>query len=333
MKTHKNLFGRICELENLYKAYLKARKGKNDMAEVIRFTYYLEQDLIELQSQLIDGTYNMGKYRNFKVYEPKERLISALPFRDRVVHHAIHNLIEPIFDKIFICDTYACRKGKGTHKGIKKLQGFLKKQKNRYALKCDISKYFQSVDHDILKSIIRRKISDGKLLELLDKIIDSVPRGIPIGNLTSQLFANICLNEMDYFIKHELRVKCYIRYMDDFIILHESKQELHKIKAGIKFFLGKQNLLLHPKKAVVFPVTLGIDFLGYEVFGSHRLARKSTIKRFLRRIGVRIMKYNLQEMEFDKLMESFNSWNAYMDNADTHNLKTSLYSNYFKNIM
>jgi len=333
MKTHKNLFGRICDLENLYKAYLKARKGKNDMAEVLEFTYYLEQKLINLQGQLIDGTYNMGKYRNFKVYEPKERLISALPFRDRVVHHAIHNLIEPIFDKIFICDTYACRKGKGTHKGVEKLQGLLRKQKNRYALKCDISKYFQSVDHDVLKSIIRRKISDDRLLELLDKIIDSVTKGIPIGNLTSQLFANVCLNEMDYFIKHELRVKCYIRYMDDFIILHESKQELHKIKTGIKSFLEKQNLTLHPKKAIVFPVTLGIDFLGYEVFGSHRRARKSTIKRFLRRIRVRITKYNLQEMEFDKLMESFNSWNAYMDNADTHNLKMSLYSNYFKNIM
>jgi retron-type reverse transcriptase len=333
MKTHKNLFGRVCELENLYKAYLKARKGKNDMAEVIRFTYYLEHELIKLHEQLIDGTYNMGRYRNFKVHEPKERLISALPFRDRVVHHAIHSVIEPIFDKIFIYDSYACRTGKGTHNGMERLRIFMGKRKNRYALKCDISKYFQSVDHSALKSMIRRKISDDNLLELLDRIIDSVPKGIPIGNLTSQLFANVCLNDLDYFVKHELRMKCYVRYMDDFIILHESKQELHIIKMKIKSHLHEIGLELHRKKAIVFPATLGVDFLGYRIFADYRLARKSTLKRFLRRVKTKIRKYGCEKIEFEKLMESFNSWNAYMDHADTHNLKMSLYSNYFKNIM
>ena len=333
MKTHKNLFQEVCGLKNLHKAYLKARKGKSNIEEVARFTYKLEPELLALQKELKEGIYQEGKYRNFIIYEPKERLISALPFRDRVVHHAIYNVIEPIFDRSFIYDSYACRTGKGTHRGVDRVQIFLKKFKNSYCLKCDISKYFLSVDHEVLKSAICKKIRDDKLIKLLNKIIDSVPEGIPIGNLTSQLFANIFLNQLDYFVKQELKVKYYIRYMDDFIILHESKQELHKIKLEIKIHLKKIKLKMHTKKNNIFPTNLGIDFLGYRIFNNYRLARKSTIKRFLFQIKIKIRKYNLNEIEFKKLMESFNSWYAYLNHGDTYNLKKDLFKRYFKNVM
>ncbi len=334
MKTHKNLFEKVCNYESLYNAYLKARRGKTNLAEVIRFNYNLEQELSKLQYELKNQTYKTGKYRHFVIFEPKERKISALPFRDRIVHHAIHSVIEPIFEKKFICDSYACRKAKGTHAGANKLQKFIREaEDNYYVLKCDVSKYFPSVNHEVLKKIIRKKIADKKLLLLLDNIIDSTENGIPIGNLTSQLFANIYLNELDEFVKYELKIKFYIRYMDDFIILHESKQYLHKLKEDIRVFFISIKLTLHPKKANVFPVRSGIDFLGYRIFDNHRLVRKSTVKRFLKTVKKKIKKYDLEDMNFDKLMESFNSWEAYMAHANSHQLKNSLHQGYFKNVM
>lgn len=378
MKTHKNLFQEVYKIENLYNAYLKARKGKNHIAEVIEFTYNLESELLKLQKELINQTYKTGKYRHFIIFEPKERKISALPFRDRVVHHAICNVIEPIFDKTFIYDSYACRTGKGTHAGANRIQNFIKKAKsNYYVLKCDVSKYFPSVNHEILKKIIRKKIVDEELLQLLDKIIDSPDlenseketsvlyttednsstakpdcsarnlllvdnnksyskpdcSGIPIGNLTSQLFANIYLNKLDEYIKYELRIKYYIRYMDDFIILHESKEYLHEVKNKIISLFVSMRLTLHPKKANIFPVALGIDFLGYRIFPNHRLVRKSTVKRFLKNAKGKIRQYSKSYIGFDKLMESFNSWESYMNNGNSYNLKKDLYQENFKNVM
>ena len=174
------------------------------------------------------------------------------------------------------------------------------------------------------------KESDYKLLQLLDGIIDSTntEKGIPIGNLTSQLFANIYLNKLDEYIKYELKIKYYIRYMDDFVILHESKQELHQIKGQISFFLDSMKLTLHPKKANIFPISLGIDFLGYKIFSSYRLVRKSTVKRFLKKCKKKFKGYNSGTIEYDKLMESFNSWNAYMSHADSYALKNDLYHRY-----
>jgi len=352
MKTYNNLFQEICRYENLYDAYLKARRCKNDIAEVLMFGYNLENELLKLQYELENQTYRTGKYRHFIIFEPKERKISALPFRDRIVHHAICSVIEPIFDLRFIYDSYACRKGKGTHAGADRIQKFIKKvNSNYYVLKCDVSKYFQSVDHEILKQVIREKIADKKLLQLLDNIIDSAERGIPIGNLTSQLFANIYLNKLDEHVKYELKIKYYIRYMDDFIILHESKQSLHEIKEKINLFLVSMKLTLHPRKVNICPITLGIDFLGYRIFNNHRLVRKSTVKRFLKGAKKKLKKYDsgimnfdMSEMQsisehtqksliFDKLMESFNSWEAYMSHANSHALKKSLYQEYFKNVM
>jgi len=352
MKTYKNLFQEICKYENLYDAYLKARRCKNDIAEVLIFGYNLENELLKLQYELENQTYRTGKYRHFIIFEPKERKISALPFRDRVVHHAICSVIGQIFEKRFIYDSYACRKGKGTHAGVDRIQKFIKKvNSNYYVLKCDVSKYFQSVDHEILKQIIREKIADKKLLQLLDNIIDSAERGIPIGNLTSQLFANIYLNKLDEHVKYELKINYYVRYMDDFIILHESKQFLHEIKEKINLFLISMKLTLHPKKVNIFPVTLGVDFLGYRIFNNHRLVRKSTVKRFLKSVKEKLKKYDYDSIDFnvlempnisehtqkskifDKLMESFNSWESYMDHGNSYNLKKSLHERYFKNVM
>ena len=335
MKTYKNLFERVCSFENLYSSYLKARRGKNDSSEVLQFTYSLENNLIALQKKLRNGTYRTGKYRNFTIFEPKKREISALPFKDRVVHHAVCSVIEPVFEKTFIFDSYACRKGKGTHAGASRLQSFLRKNtKNCFALKCDVKRYFPSVDHKTLKKMLKEKIADKKLLALLSQIIDSPggKKGIPIGNLTSQLFANIYLNKLDSFVKHGLRAKHYIRYMDDFVILHESKKQLQCWKTQIEHFLHSIKLGFSEKKANVFPVRKGIDFLGYKLFAFHRLIRKSTVKRFLHRIKAKIKKFKFRKISFEKLMESFNSWEAYLSHGNSHALKKSIYRSCFKNV-
>jgi len=333
MKKYKNLLKQVCEMRNLNKSYLKARKGKNSSEEVLTFTFNLETELIKLQEQLINENYKTGEYRHFIIFEPKERKISALPFRDRVVHHAICSIISPIFEKRFIYDSYACRKKKGTHEGVKRIQNFVRKSGEYfYVLKCDISKYFQSVNKERLKDIIKQKIADEKLLRLINHIIDSSDEGIPIGNLTSQLFANVYLNSLDEYIKYELRVRFYIRYMDDFLIIKESKKELHKIKEQIKLFLISLRLTLHPKKTNVFPIILGIDGLGYKIFKDYKLARKSTVKRFIKNSKKKINLYERSEISFDKLMETFNSWDAYMSHADTYALKNKIHEEYLKNV-
>lgn len=289
MKTYKNLYDKICDFENLHRAYKQAIKCKRYRREILEFSRDLEANLLGIQRDLVYQTYEHGSYREFIVWESKKRVIKAAPFRDRVIHHALCNIIEPIFDCGFIDQSYACRKDKGTHKAIKKLQSYLRAVgKQAYCLQCDISKYFGSIDHIILKSILRKKIADVKTLWLIEKIINSScdlsATGIPIGNLTSQLFANIYLNELDRFIKHQLRGKYYLRYMDDFLILGEVKKSLEVLKVIIQSYLTiKLKLTLHPHKAVIFPVRIGIDFLGYKIFSYHKLLRPSTVKRFAKK--------------------------------------------------
>lgn len=333
MKTYKNLFKEVCSFEKLYDAYLKARRGKTHRGEVAKFTYNLEGELLKLQNELENQSYETGRYRNFVIFEPKRREISALPFRDRIVHHAVCAVIEPIFEKTFISDSFACRKGKGTHAGILRMQNFIEKTgENFYALKCDISKYFQSINHEILKKIIRRKIADEKLLWLIDSIIDSSENGVPIGNLTSQLFANIYLSKLDEYIKYELKVRYYIRYMDDFVLLDNSKKFLQDVRGKLEIFLVSISLSCHKRKTTVFPIILGIDFLGYRIYIDYRLARKSTVQRFINRTKKKIVKYENNLISHDKLMESFNSWESYMNHGDTYALKKNLYERYFKNV-
>ena len=236
MKTEKHLIEKICTTKNVVKAYKKARKCKRYRPTVLKFETDRELNLIRVIADLRNVTYHAGTYFVFKVFEPKERLIMALPFYDRVIQHAIVNIIEPIFEKRFVFHSYACRKDKGAHAASDTLSRWLynlqvRQGKKIYAIKADIHHYFQSIDHEVLKQEVRRYISDKAVLKLLDHIIDHngiYPDGvgIPVGNLTSQLFANVYLNILDHYIKHNLHVHYYIRYMDDFIILGEDPAEL-----------------------------------------------------------------------------------------------------------
>ena len=342
MKTYKNLFNKICSFENLHLAYLKARKCKRYKDEILKFSWNLEENLLKLQKELMSQTYQHGGYREFVVCDSKKRKIKAAPFKDRVVHHALCNIIEPIFDREFIYDTYACRENKGTHRAIKRLEKFIKSVNSTlreremnfpaskiYCLQCDVSKYFDSIDHQILFSLLRKKIADPKALWLIKIIVESSNKepgkGIPIGNLTSQLFANVYLNELDQFVKHQLRIKYYIRYMDDFLILHFNKKELHKIKNQIQMFLrDKLKLELHPKKADIFPVDRSVDFLGYRIFRNHRLLRKSTVKRFIKRVKIYRKRMENTLMTEEKFNQSLDSWLAYARFGNSWRLRQNL---------
>jgi retron-type reverse transcriptase len=327
-RKNKNLYEKIYSFENLHLAYLKARKGKRYKDEILKFGANQEKLLLELQNELIDGSYRHGEYREFTVCDSKKRNIKAAPFRDRIVHHAFCNIIEPIFDKGFIYDSYACRKGKGTHKAVLRLKKFLRSAYESesgnimggYVLKCDVSMYFDNVDHGILIRLIGRKIADEKVLNLAHMIIESTctkeGKGIPIGNLTSQLFANIYLNELDQFVKHGLRTMHYLRYMDDFIILSDNKSKLIVEKSQIGDFLQKSLLLtLHPKKTVIHPVWKGVDFLGYVLFENYTRLRKSTITRFLQRMKVYKNELSQGNIAFEKIIISAKSWVAYSKHA------------------
>ena len=339
VKTYKNLYESVCSFENLFEAYLKARRRKRYRQDVLEFSYNLEENLIEIKQELENQTYKHGSYRKFYVHDQKRRLVKAAPFKDRVMHHALCDVIEPIFDKTFIFDSYSCRKGKGTHFGADRLTKSLRRHRNKhrykelYALKCDIRKYFDSIDHEILLKLLSKKIKDEKVMWLLKIVIDSSSskgkeegsKGIPIGNLTSQLFANVYLNELDYFVRHALRIKYYFRYMDDFVILHESQERLYEIKGEIKKFLKTSlKLEVHPKKQSVCPVSDGIDFLGYRIFYSHRLVRKSNIKRFVKRMKTLGKMYQLGLVPFDKIRASINSWLGYVSHADSFGLRKML---------
>lgn len=321
----------VASFPNLLLAFQKASRGKQCRHGVLCYRYGLERNLIALRGRLICGSWEPGSYRSFTVKDPKQRLIQAAPFEDRIVHHAICNIIEPLFERGFISDSYACRINKGTHAGMLRLKSFLRKIKRQhpgdevYALKCDVRKYFPSVSHKIMLSALSRKIKDARLLALLSKIIDSIPgaRGIPIGNLTSQLFANIYLNELDRFAKHALRAKFYVRYMDDFIILSSNKGELHAFKRRIRVFLKERlDLDLHPKKANIFPARDGVDFVGYRVFCDFVLLRKSGARRF----AARMKKLARSGAPQEKLAESAKSWEAHAKWADSRRLRDKLNS-------
>ncbi|MCL5667152.1 MAG: reverse transcriptase/maturase family protein [Patescibacteria group bacterium] len=338
------MFNKVCSFENLYQAYIRARRCKRQRDYVLEFDAHAEENLLALKNELKEGNYCHGGYKEMVVCDSKKRLIKVAPFRDRIVHHALCAAIEPIFDKGFIFDTYACRNGKGTHSAVKKLQQFLRQPEARYCLKCDISKYFASIDHEILYLLICEKITDENTLKLIRKIIDSSydrlvyedlftvrKTGIPIGNLTSQLFANIYLSELDNFVKHKLREKFYLRYMDDFLVLGNEKLRLGRIKSIIRQFLSsRMRLVLHPKKAEIFPVRGGVDFLGYKVFINYRLLRKSTVRRFLAKYRRGRKLVSSGKMEEKTLRDSVRSWLAYAKFGNSWKLRQELQIKWLK---
>jgi RNA-directed DNA polymerase len=336
--THSNLYPKIYDLANLYYAYIKAAEGKRYRPEVLRFSADLESNLIQIQNELIWKSYKTDSYFDFYVYEPKKRLVSALPFRDRVVQHALCNVIEPLFESKMIYDSYACRVGKGTHRAADRTQSFIYEAETQwgkaYCLKCDISHYFPSIPHDTLKRIVRRTISCPDTLWLIDGIIDSTgegeinPRGIPIGNLTSQLFANVYLDQLDHFVKEVLCEPHYVRYMDDFIILGGSKEHLWEVLHQIETYLGQELGLKLNQKTGISPTSQGVDFCGYRIWPTHRLLRKRSVKKMKRKLKVYKRKYTTGEIELEEINCSIQSWLGHAKHADTYRLRRKMFEGF-----
>jgi RNA-directed DNA polymerase len=284
MKRINNLYQRICSIENLQLADRIARKGKLDQPGVIQFDRDPQRNIINLHERLITKTYKTSDYTTFTIFEPKERLIFRLPYYpDRIVHHAVMNILEQIFVSVFTKDTYSCIKKRGIHAAANKVKEALKDNTGtQFCLKLDIKKFYPSVDHEILKQLLRKKIKDNDLLWLLDEIIDSAD-GLPIGNYLSQYFANFYLTYFDHWIKEILLVKYYFRYADDMVILSDSKPYLHKALDEIRNYLKDKLNLTIKNDYQVFPVEArGIDFVGYVFRHDYTLLRKSIKKNFAR---------------------------------------------------
>lgn len=287
MKRHGNLYEKIISLENLYLADEKARKNKEKSYGVRKHDERRDQNLLDLHRLLKNEEFKTSEYHIFTVHQPKERVIYQLPyFPDRIVHHAVMNHLEKIFVEVFTADTYSCIKGRGTHSCARKTHRVMKRDPHgtKYCLKFDIKKFYPSVDHVILKKMLRRKFKDRKLLALLDEIIDSAP-GVPIGNYLSQYFANFYLAYFDHWVKEELRVKHYFRYADDIVIFGAGKPYLHSKLAKIRAYLSDNLNLKIKENYQVFPVAArGVDFVGYVMFHTHMLLRKSIKKDFARAV-------------------------------------------------
>jgi retron-type reverse transcriptase len=333
----------IVSFENLVFAAHRAAAGKRGKYRVCRYLLDLEKELFQLQGELKSRSYRPGKYRIFRIYEPKPRLISAAPFRDRVVHHALCNVIEPIFDRGFIYDSYACRRGKGTHRAVVRFQGFCRK--SRYVLKLDIEKYFPSIDHEILKAILARRIRCRDTLWLIGLIIDSSPpqerviryfpgddlftpvqrgKGIPIGNLTSQFFANLYLDGLDHFIKEGLRCRYYLRYVDDLVVFGDDKKALWEVRDRVSGYLERLRLKLHPVKSRIFRVEEGIEFLGFRIFPTHLRIRAEGLRKFRRRERWQKRAF-AGEISVEKLGRSLRSWIAHASWADSFRLRRRIF--------
>lgn len=287
------LFDTLCSIEHLFASWERFRRGKGSTPDVQAFERHLERNLFGLRDALRAGTYHHGPYHAFTIHDPKERKIHKATVRDRVVHQALVDVIEPLFDGRFIDESFSCRVGKGTHAGVRRLQVFLLRTshcraRTVYVLQCDIEKFFASVDHDILLTLLQRRVTELPLRQLFAEIIRSsgVCRGIPLGNLTSQLCSNVYLHEFDHFVKHELRERWYLRYCDDFAIVHPSREHLIRLVPRIGAFLTQAlQLRLHPRKVTIRTWRQGIDFLGYVLLPHVTVLRTRTERRMLRRLS------------------------------------------------
>ena len=331
MKKIKNIYNIIISRENLYRSSYMASKCRRYTDSVADFNFHLEEGIDCLHQELLTKTYRHGKYRLFTIYEPKERKIAAAPFRDRVVHHAVHDVIEPRIDNTFIYDSYACRKEKGTHKAVDRAQSFLRA--NKFCFHGDVKKYFPSINHSILKGILRKRIEDRDLLWLLDEIIDSAldicgVKGLPIGNLTSQFFANLYLNELDYFIKFDLRARYYLRYMDDFLVFGNGEKELLKIREMIRDFLKNSlDLSLHESKSQVYKTKHGIKFLGFRIFKDYRRITSDNVRRFRKRLKRFTYLFENSNIKADEICDSVRCWVAHSKYANTKGLRLNIWNN------
>ncbi|TGZ35383.1 hypothetical protein EQ875_01664 [Photobacterium damselae subsp. damselae] len=327
------LFEQITQFDNIYFAAHEAAKNKRFCNPIMKYMTNLEENVINTQNHLQWKSYRPKPHRQFFVYEPKQRLISAPAFEDRVVHHAICRVIEPIIDKRFIYDSYACRRNKGAHLGADRVQHFMRITKRNngklFALKADISKYFNSINHIVLKRIISEQVNCPETVALLNQIVDASPTetpgtGIPIGNLTSQLFANMYLNELDRFVKHVLGEKYYIRYMDDFCVIHHDKQHLHNLRKVIEDWLWRNLILKTNHKTQVFPIHThkgrSLDFLGYRIYPTHRLLRKCSTKRMKHKLKCLHKHYERGDIDLCDITPVIASFSGHAKHANSHRL-------------
>lgn len=331
-KTIRNVYDSAISFENLLKAHKKARRGKREKKQVILFELKLEEELLDLEKKLKNGTYKHGGYREFKIYEPKERKIMASDYRDRVVHQLyVEHFIKPYFMPQFIETSYACLPNKGMHKASKDLQFAMKKCKNNwenyYILKMDVTKYFQNIDKRILWDILKRKIKDRKLLWLTRQILLSTEGmvGLPLGNYTSQMFANIYLNELDQYAKHQLKCKYYFRYMDDVVILCRDKEEAKERLEKISAFLEDKLKLTLNSKTRIFKDIQGVNFCGYQINEKRlkiRHTSKCRMKRKLKRY-TKLLKDG--KITISDIQRSIAGWLGYVKHADSYNLRKSMF--------
>ncbi|HSX40046.1 MAG TPA: reverse transcriptase/maturase family protein [Candidatus Saccharimonadales bacterium] len=322
----KKSYAECITVENLLQAWNEFAKGKRKKQDVREFERNLEDNLFALHKSLADKTYRHGNYKSFYVNDPKRRHIHKASVADRVVHHLLYTYLYELFDKTFIHDSYSCRLEKGTHRAVKRLETFVRKVSRNYTkpcfvLHCDIKKFFASVDHGVLFTLLQKKIADENMLQLLFTVIDSFhtekAKGIPLGNLTSQVFANIYMHELDQFVKQEMKIPYYIRYADDFVIVSNNKTYLYQCINTLQQFLFENlHLTLHPDKIIVRKLSWGVDFLGYIVLPHYILPRTKTKRRMFQK---------LQEKAGDENFEqSLQSYLGYLSHANAFRIAQKL---------
>jgi retron-type reverse transcriptase len=340
MKRAGNLWPQLISFPNLLLAARRAAAGKRTRADVARFLLHLEPELCRLQRELRDGAYQPGPYRSFEVKDPKPRLISAAPFRDRVVHHALTQILEPIFEKRFSKDSFACRKGLGTHRALARAKDGARRFP--FVLKCDVRKYFPSIDHEILKGLLARVVKCRPTLDLAEKIIDgSNPqeavvsyfagddlfspwerrRGLPLGNQTSQFFANVYLNPLDQVVNRELKPPIYVRYVDDFLLFGDSRKELAGMRSHIEENLETLRLEMHPRKSRVYRCREGVTFLGWRIFPERSRLARDNVVRFRRKMRNLQSRWSKGTIGWKEVEIRVRAWIAHAAHGDTWRLR------------
>lgn len=333
MKRHGDLWEKIVDPNNLQEAFRKARKGKGWQLSVRMFELNEAHNLLMLQKKLCTGEFKTSAYRSKTIYEPKMREIYKLPFNpDRIVQHALLQVVSPIWDNLMIYDSYACRKGKGMHEASRKTSRYVKQYK--YCFKADMKKFYPSINHDIMFAIVKRKIKCKRTLALLEDIIRSFPGGhnAPIGNYTSQWLGNLYMDVIDQRIKHHRKIKAYIRYCDDFVIFSNDKKQLATIQKDIKEILHSQ-LKLKFSHWAIFPVTQGVDFLGYRHFPDKVLLRKSTAKRVKQRLKGLVKKYIRRKLTHEQCRSSIASTEGWLQWSNSYNLRRTLLLTEIKEVL
>lgn len=344
MRQARHLFERITEFSHLARAFAGARRRKRPTREVLEFAHDLEPRLWAMRAALLAGPYPWGAYRSFWIRDPKPRLIRAAPFADRVLHHAIVDALDPILRRGFIADSYACLPGRGVHRAVARFVQFARERRGLgYVLQCDIKSYFATVDHAVLNTLLARRVADERLLRLLLGLIahggetlaadrdtggGRLAVGIPIGNLTSQMFANLYLDPLDHFVRERLRVRHYLRYMDDFVLLLESRDEARARLAEVETFLRERlRLRLNPRRLVIAPLACPRDVLGYVHYSSGRLrVRRRSVRRLWRRLGVLEERVRAERIPWSSVRGSVASWIGLAKHADAFHLSRAIFT-------